>query len=276
MNPISILLLILILLQTHLHGQQNEPEPAVYNINKKIEIPATVGLYIGVYFGFQYLFSKPGLNEFEISKLDRMDIWKFDRIATEQNPDYRQRAHDNSDFFLNASVVLPGLLALDKNIRKDWLDLLVLYTETHAINTSIYLMTASSIERTRPFLYHPDIPVEAKIGEQTRNSFFSGHVSTSATSSFFMAKVYSDYHPELGNKKYLLFGAALIPPFLVGYYRVKAMKHFPTDVITGGIIGAAIGILVPHLHKNKNRNSNFSFMPFTGGASGMKISYSIK
>ena len=90
-----------------------------------------------------------------------------------------------------------------------------------------------------------------------------------------MAKVYSDYHPELGNKKYWLYGAALIPPLIVGYYRIKAMRHFPTDVITGLAVGAAVGILVPHLHRTKKRTKDFSFIPFVGDYSGMKIKYSI-
>ena len=75
-----------------------------------------------------------------------------------------------------------------------------------------------------------------------------------------MAKVYSDYHPELGNKKWLVYGAALVPPTLVGVYRYKALKHFPTDVITGMFVGAAVGILVPQFHKRKKRQIGVSII----------------
>ena len=64
-----------------------------------------------------------------------------------------------------------------------------------------------------------------------------------------MAKVISDYHPELGRKKWLVFAAAIIPPAIVGWYRIRALKHFPTDVLLGYLVGAAVGILVPELHK---------------------------
>ena len=110
------------------------------------------------------------------------------------------------------------------------------------------------VDRIRPYVYHPEIPMWRKTGGGTQTSFYSGHTSSSAAACFFVAKVFSDYHPEWGNKKYLLFGAAAIPPIFIAYHRVKAMEHFPTDVITGFIVGTTAGILVPHLHKNKKAN----------------------
>lgn len=259
------------------YAQKKEPkEPTVYKVNKKIEIPVTVGLFIIHQFGFKAINDKPGLTEYEVSQLDANDIWKLDRIATQQDAAYSEQAHKISDWILNISVVLPALLVIDNKIRKDWLDVLILYGETHAINTSIYIATAAIADRIRPYVYNEDVSMGEKTGHGTKISFYSGHVSTTASASFFMAKVYSDYHPELGNKKFWLFGAALIPPIAVGYYRIKAMKHFPTDVITGIAVGAAAGILVPHLHKIKKDKSNFSFIPFAGGVNGLKIRYSIR
>ena len=135
-------------------------------------------------------------------------------------------------------------------------------------------MAAASLnDKARPLVYNPDIPFTDRSESGTLNSFFSGHVSTAAASTFFAAKVYSDYHPEFGNKKYLLFGAALIPPMVVGIYRYKAMKHFPTDVFTGLVVGAGMGVLVPHLHKRKNKMGGFSFVPFSGKYTGCVIGY---
>ena len=33
------------------------------------------------------------------------------------------------------------------------------------------------------------------------------------------------------------------------YLRVAAGKHFYTDVLTGAIVGSAIGLLIPYLHR---------------------------
>ena len=42
-------------------------------------------------------------------------------------------------------------------------------------------------------------------------------------------------------------------PALVAINRVRALKHFPTDTIIGGIIGASFGLLIPALHKKWQR-----------------------
>lgn len=265
-------LLLFLTINGFVVGQDNN-KGSVYKINRKTEIPVTLGLFGASFLGFEYLRNKPVLEYDEVINLDANDIWWFDRPATKQDVSFRKKAHDISDFFLNSSVFLPSLLALDNTIRKDWLDLLILYTESHAINTDFYLLNASFILRTRPFVYNHDVPMEEKLATETRNSFFSGHVSTSATASFFMAKVYSDYHPDLGNKKYWLYAAAVIPPSIVGYYRFKAMKHFPTDILTGLAVGATAGILIPELHRIKKIDSGLTLVPFTGKFSGLKMSY---
>ena len=77
-----------------------------------------------------------------------------------------------------------------------------------------------------------------------------------------MTKVYCDYHPNIGAKKYLLYVAASVPPLIEGYLRLKALGHFPSDVGIGLALGSVIGILIPELHKNKY-NKQLSFSMFT-------------
>jgi membrane-associated phospholipid phosphatase len=69
-----------------------------------------------------------------------------------------------------------------------------------------------------------------------------------------MAKVYSDYNPGIGDNKYLLYGAATIPPLILSYCRVKALKHFPSDLMVGIGMGALVGIIVPELHRLQNKS----------------------
>jgi membrane-associated phospholipid phosphatase len=64
-----------------------------------------------------------------------------------------------------------------------------------------------------------------------------------------MAKVYSDYHPEMGADKYWLFGAAVVPPLLMAYARLKALDHFPSDIAVGFAVGTLCGILIPEIHR---------------------------
>ena len=245
----------------------------VYHLNYKFEIPATAVLYAFNYHGFSALRRKPILDTFQIISLDKNDIWAFDRRALEQNysSSTRENALTASDWGMNISIFLPVVLLLDKKIRKDWLDVALLYMETQAINSSIYAFTGPMLtNRIRPFVYYDEVPFHEKLETGATDSFFSGHTSTTAAASFFMAKVISDYHPELGAKKWLLFAAALIPPTFVGYQRYNGLKHFPVDIAVGTAVGAAVGILTPHLHKiNKKNGTSFSIAPYSGVYSGL-------
>ena len=243
----------------------------VYRVNYFIDGPITATLIATNYWGLRIVDKKTPLDSLSIMGLDAKDINRFDRPATKQNADYAPTARRISDFGMYGSYALPLLLLADAKIRKDWAPLMVLYLETMATVGNLFSWGAAiHIDRIRPLVYNPDVPWNEKTGARTQNSFYSGHTSSSAAASFFVAKVYCDYHPELGNKKYLFYSLALIPPVFTGYHRYKGMKHFPTDVITGVIVGAGTGILIPHIHKITR--SNLSVLPYVGKYNGMALS----
>lgn len=257
----------------HSSGQDSLAVPnKVYNFNYKLEVPFTAGLFALNYYGFDVLQQKPTLDIFQIASLNKNDIWALDRRAVLQsNISKYKQAQIISDWGVGFMVLAPSLLFFDKDIRRSWLDVCLLYFETQAINSNLYTWLGPAINsRTRPFVYYEDIPMNDKLASGTTDAFFSGHTSWTAGASFFMAKVYSDFHPELGRKKWWLFAAALIPPAFVGYNRYRGLKHFPTDIMMGIAIGAAAGILTPHLHKvKKNKRTTMSIAPFSGEYSGL-------
>lgn len=265
----GILLIIICLLFITATAQDKKPErKKVYKLNYKVEIPVTAGLYAINYYGFTLLRKKPTLDIDQINSLDKYDVWVPDRRALNQTTSQRFNAQEVSDWALNISLFLPVLLFIDKDIRKSWFDIALLYLETQAINSNLYTWCGPMLtKRIRPFVYYDDIPMDERMESGTTDSFFSGHTSWTAGASFFMAKVLSDYHPEWGGKRWWLYAAALVPPVFVGYHRFRGLKHFPTDIMLGTAVGAAVGILTPHLHKiGKNK---ISIAPFAGGYSGL-------
>jgi undecaprenyl-diphosphatase len=56
--------------------------------------------------------------------------------------------------------------------------------------------------------------------------------------------------PESPRPWLTLAGGTMLTAF-VGYERIRAGAHFPTDVIAGTMAGAAVGVLVPHLHRHQ-------------------------
>ncbi len=211
----------------------------------------------GDYFAISRLKSKPKITPEELTFINsdqqRGLINPIDRWAINQKSSDRDLYTKISDYGEIGIFLLPSLLIIDKTIRKDWMDLLLMYVEGHTITFTMYNYSPlgpTFVNRYRPFVYYPEVD-DRMTNNNSRNSFFSGHTGSCAYSTFFMAKVYSDYHPELGAKKYLLYLAASVPPLVIGYARVKALAHFPSDVAVGFAVGAIIGIVLPELHKTK-------------------------
>jgi membrane-associated phospholipid phosphatase len=231
-----------------------------YKLKPLVDVPIIVGGAGLSLVGLQYLRNKAHLDSSEVIGLGPEDVNRFDRGAT------RQLEGNNglySDIALYGSFLVPLLLKTDKEINKDALKVGLLYLETMAIMANTYVWGVGSTQRIRPYVYNPETSMERKLGRGTTNSFFGGHPAAAAASTFFAAKVYSDYHPDSKFRKFV-WGAALVPPLIVGYYRYKDGQHFPTDIIAGIPLGAAIGIIVPHLHKVKTK-SQVQLFPAPGG-----------
>jgi membrane-associated phospholipid phosphatase len=184
----------------------------------------------------------------ELSNLQATDVNKFDRYAIYQHSKPSAIA---SDVFQYTAMVSPALLFIDKDIRKDWNTVLPIWMETFAITSTLTMFTKELAKRNRPYVYS-DYDNGNKYSKDARSSFWSGHTSITAASTYFIAMVYADYHPHSRWKPLMWTGAAILPA-LTGLTRVKAGKHYWTDVITGYAVGALVGTLTPFLHRREFR-----------------------
>lgn len=244
----------------------------VYHLNYAVDIPVTTVSIATAFWGLSIVTGKSPLDSMFIIGLDANNINRFDRSATWQDAGFAPRARTISDWGMGISHALPFLLFLDKEIRQDWTDVLLLLFQTQAVTGNLYSWAgAANVNRIRPMSYNTDVAWDERTDARNKNSFYSGHTSMSTSACMFAAKVYCDYHPELGNRKYLVYSLAFIPAATTGFLRYKGLKHFPTDVITGLIIGAGVGIMIPHLHKKTG--PNLTLVPFAGQTNGLALSY---
>jgi len=209
------------------------------------------------YLGEGMVFHKVDLSLLEIQALNKSTINNIDSWAFKQDPSKMATFASYSDYFLAFTVVLPVSLMFDNQIRQDWVDVLLMYVETMSITPNIYEWSPLGVNfqnRIRPIAYYDQLTYDQRKSANNRNSFYSGHEAVVTASTFFLAKVYSDYNPRIGNNKYLLYAAATIPPIIEGYFRVKAIAHFPSDVLVGMGVGALCGILIPELHRFQDKN----------------------
>ena len=231
-----------------LYFAQNIPdEPFNVDTDKEIIISA-IGAAIATGAIIAMANTKP-LSFTEISSLSPLQVNKFDRVAIgPYESDFL------GDFLLYSSFAFPlTFLAYDKT-QEDFGTISLMYGEAVLLNASINGLVKALTLRDRPYVYDENSLLEPKLEKEARWSFYSGHTSFTAVNTFYTAKVYSAYVSDQSTKTILWIAAAVIPA-VTGFSRVNTHNHFPTDVIVGYIAGAAIGYLIPELHKNQNDNS---------------------
>lgn len=210
----------------------------------------------------------PHYSREDILRLDRDDINSFDRPATfKWNPN-SDKASDLSMTLLLAApslIIAPKLLHLrEKGIVKDILLYGLMYAEVYYLSQGFVNMTQSLTRRTRPYMYNTSLSLEKREefaqGNGAYQSFVSGHTAGAFACATFTGKTFQDiYGPGMLSKA--VWGASLSIAAFTGFARVKAGRHYTTDIIGGAIVGGLVGYFVPHLHKKSDK-------------SGMKISFS--
>jgi len=189
------------------------------------------------------------LTEDGIDSLSPGDVNSFDRIAV--GP-YQEDGL--GDVLLYGSFFLPVTFLTYEDTRQDLGTLSLMYGEVILVNAAINGLAKGLTTRNRPFVYDENSPVDKKYEVGARHSFYSGHTSFTASNSFFTARVFTEYLTD-NTAKILVWSAAALIPAVTGISRINTHNHFPTDAIVGYIVGAAIGYLIPELHKSENNNN---------------------
>ncbi|KAA3436152.1 phosphatase PAP2 family protein [Rufibacter hautae] len=246
-------LIISIFTFTQTFAQSESP----YKTSFKVDAPVTVAGMGLSGLGLYLMQQKEPFTQAEAENLNKADVNSFDRFAA---GNHSASAKKVSDVMLYGSLAAPALLLFDPEISGNAGQLAALYVETMAVTGTIFTMASAAFPRARPLTYSKN-RVDVPIGELTRansqNSFFAGHTAAVSTISFFTAKVFHDYNPDSPARPFVWAGAAIVPA-AVGYLRLEAGKHFLSDNLVGYGVGAAVGILVPQLHK---KNSGLSISP---------------
>ncbi len=261
---------VFIFVQIAVVGQENKAcflckpklhqNPDPYSIHLKKEWPVLLGstsIALAGFFAKEFDNISP-FTPLELHQLNRENINRWDKGATYN---YSQSANSASDILLLSSlVVMPQFFLFNKHTNKKWGTLLVLTYEVAAINYGITNLFKSTVNRSRPYVYNTDLTYTERTDDDSRYSFYSGHVSMSASLSFLFAKTLTDFHPSMAKSyKIGVWSFAALLPATIGYLRIKAGQHYPTDVLAGYAMGALTGWLVPALHKQKKKN--FSIFP---------------
>ena len=180
----------------------------------------------------------------DLGKLNASDILAIDQSGRA----YSEGAAAASDVLVISSFATPLTLLAFEDTRQDAGTLGLIWLETIMLNEALTGVTKALVKRPRPYTYHRETPEAIRTSRENTFSFFSGHTSHSAAASFFTAKTLSDYVDRPGVQT-IAWTSAILLPAATGFFRYKAGKHFPSDVVVGYLVGASVGFLVPHIHK---------------------------
>jgi membrane-associated phospholipid phosphatase len=250
----------------------------VYKLKLGVDIPIiTVGTGWSLY-AFTKIYNKPHPDTMQVQSLNSYNINALDRGMMYP---YSKSMNDVSYYPFYAAMPLPLIFFLsDNEMRSDFFKLTFLYWEAMSVTGLLGTNATFHVDRYRPYAYfhdsHGTMDNEAPIGV-VKNSFYAGHVQIVATPTFFLAKVYADYHPD-SKIKWVFYGVASAATVSMAYMRIRAGEHFPSDVLLGAATGALAGILVPQFHKTKSTNPPaMGIMPYsTGAINGLVLTYNFK
>lgn len=127
-----------------------------------------------------------------------------------------------------------------------------------AVTATITELTKRLSQRRRPFTWDTSRTSFQANGYCTSppavddcKSFFSGHTSMAAVSAFSGVEALRS-SGQLQSHAGFAYGAAALYTVAVGSFRVAAGKHYVSDVATGALVGAAVGVVVPRLISTLN------------------------
>jgi membrane-associated phospholipid phosphatase len=193
------------------------------------------------------------------------NLLSIDRGAITQTID--KNANTYSDIVLWTSVGWAVLDPVLSGVRDGWdaaaVDA-VMYAESMSLTLMLTDITKIAVRRPRPIDYIncQQTPGQSMTGQTAQAtltgacsgtdlelSFFSGHASMVGAitgTATYLAFIRSPHSP----RPWITLGVGTALTAFVSYERVRSGNHFPTDVVTGAMAGAAIGVLVPHLHRH--------------------------
>ncbi len=231
-----------------------------YELDQRLDVGLTAGgvaLFAGAAVAY---WGQDPLTMGEIVTLDPADINGFDRSATTQ---WSPTAHDASNGLVLPLMAAPLVLAIaTPGSRQSW-TVAAMYGEVLLVGNGLGELLNGVTNRTRPFVYNRDLdPDEARFEVDARRAFPSGHTANAFAAAVFLSSVYAKLHPGSSARTWMWAGSLTLAA-TTGYMRYQGGKHYPTDIISGAIIGSLVGWGVPKLHEVDG--VNLTIAPSEGG-----------
>ncbi len=175
----------------------------------------------------------------------RAGSWFGFEESVEDN--FSEAAAGLSDALLLTTVAVP-VVAQTGGTGTQFGNATLVYGETLSATLWLTTVAKATVRRARPYTHHPDPSVQAYAAahpEERNLSFFSGH-SSFAFSSFVGGSYLFSSVSDSPAARRTLWGLEAALAGATAHLRVRAGKHYYSDVIVGAVVGTGVGVLVPY------------------------------
>lgn len=247
----GILLCLLVAVPNAGHAQEHA---FPYALDSRDWVIAPVG-FASAALGIYLVGQTEAITLAEITALDRQNVNGFDRGATHNwSPTWQDRSDWTRNIVVLGSALLSGAPWLLDGQWSNTVTLGTMLVEAAALTAGVTYIAKGLAGRARPYVYNTSLTPEERYiltgpgDASVHQSFFSGHASSAFAAATLLSTMYTDLYGSSTASK-IVWSSSLSLAALTGYARVKGGVHFPSDVFVGAAVGAAIGYLVPALHR---------------------------
>jgi len=221
---------------------QVRPGPDALHVKLQVDVPVTLGL------GALWIASEAGKAALAPDHARWARENAFDRSVADALRWSQVERADHASNWLGFGVLpvgaFGGLFALamrDGRLEAYPADALLL-TESVSVAAFLNQGVKFAVGRRRPFAQGES----RRDGADDNLSFYSGHTSLAFSVAIASASIATLRHYRSAPYLWTL-GVPLAA--VTGYLRIAADKHYFSDVTVGALMGTAVGLLVPWLHK---------------------------
>lgn len=184
--------------------------------------------------------------------VDLDQLWKREPLTFDERVRsyFSPAAATASDVLLFTTSMLPVAAAVIAHPDRALGAAALIYTEALGVT---YLLTAATkqlVRRPRPYVYRSEPAILAYRRAQGINaqlSFFSGHASLAFSAAVTGAYLFALRERAVAARA-ALWGTQLAFAAAVANLRVRAGRHYYSDVAVGALIGATVGVVSPLVH----------------------------
>ncbi len=221
------------------HATPEIPDPDIYRFDVYTD-PAFLGGTVVLWGMAALVVSPTGINNL-CDPCSPDNLNPFDRAAVGLH--YEEARLPSHLLYLAPFTAWLFLSPTDVGWRrwKTWLTDALVILESASFSGAVTEVFRRAAQRPRPYLFVPGVYPDERGKSEAIYSFYSGHTAAIYDLTTALAFTWTLRHPH-SRWRWLVWSSLLLVASASPVLRVLSGDHFPTDVITGALVGTAFGM----------------------------------